>query len=40
MDFSALKLYLAVGSSKKGIVSAHTDIIAGEEFRSALANYD
>ena len=40
MNFSAMKLYLAVGFSKKGIVSAHTNIVAGEEFRSALANYD
>ena len=40
MNFSALKLYLSVGSGEKCIVPAHTDITAGEEFRSALAYND
>jgi hypothetical protein len=37
MNFSTLELYLAVGSGEECIVSAHTDIAAGEKFRSALS---
>ena len=38
MHFSALKMHLSVRCGEKRIVSAHADIVAGKEFRAALAD--
>ena len=40
VDFSALELDLSIRCGEKRIVSAHTHIGAGKEFRSALSYYD
>ena len=39
VDFSALKLYLSIRGGEQRIVPAHTDVVAGKEFRPALS-YD
>ena len=39
VDFSALEAYLSICGGEQRIVPAHTDVIAGEEFRPALS-YD
>jgi hypothetical protein len=40
MDFSALEADCTVCGGEQGKVSAHTDILAGEELASALADND
>jgi hypothetical protein len=39
VDFSALKLHLSIRGGEQRIVPAHTDVVAGKEFCSALS-YD
>ena len=38
VNFSALETDGAVGGGKQGVIPAHSNVMAGEEFRSALAN--
>ena len=38
VNFSALETDGAVGGGKQGVIPAHSDVVAGEEFCSALAN--
>jgi hypothetical protein len=40
VDFSALELHLSFRGGEQRVVSAHTDVVAGEEFRPTLPDDD